>query len=182
MEKYLPIEAKMMGREILLIPLNLHDRIHQAALKERAWWVTEELAECMDATLEGKDDKALEEMSDALHFLTELLILSGVSADNFNSTTSPELKRAFDSGPPPGACGILGIIVELGMAMWQLRNKSWKTTQVFTDVLNYQLKLYRTYRAFLDFLQTTWKLSLEDICVLYLRKSVVNQFRIRSGY
>ena len=66
-------------------PLNLHDRYVQSRLKDFAWRVTEEIAEATEAWIIHPDNPEhfYEEISDAFHFLIELNILSGVSAENF---------------------------------------------------------------------------------------------------
>jgi len=89
MEKYHPIEA---ANDLLLspdVPVDLDSAKGQARLKDFAWRVTEELGEAMNC-LKNKPwkqtqmltdrDHFYEELADALHFMVELFILSGLDA------------------------------------------------------------------------------------------------------
>lgn len=185
MEKYLPIESELLGRPLLSVPVDIHSAVGQAAIKERAWWFTEELAEALEAIDQDAPTKALEEMSDAIHFLTEAMILSNIRfSENSHIEVPWSFWHANISLPMNRQLRpqILAVITELGLAMWQLRNKSWKRTQIPTDFPRFETKLVRTYTMFVEVLQTYWRLSFKDIAVLYLRKAAVNQFRIRSNY
>lgn len=197
MEKYLALESELMGGEIVTIPVDLHSAKGQRSLKERAWWFTEELVESLDALKEEDSTKFLEEMSDALHFITELWILTGLDrAIIRNPEKSPGIPTIYQLGFKTSrgqALGgyymentvsavILNIIVSLGRSMWQLRNKPWKQTQVLTDIPMFQLRLRETYEGLLELLHFGCKLSFQSIALLYLRKSEVNKFRQRSKY
>lgn len=186
MERYLPIEAEILGRPKLSVPVDIHSAVGQAAIKERAWWFVEELAEALEALEDGMSIKVLEEFSDAIHFLTEAMILSGIP---YQTDPIAGLLPRFWILPKPYLTKkvlmklrTLSIITQLGMAMWQLRNKSWKRTQTLTDIPQYQEKMLRTWGGLMALLKIHWEMSREEITILYLRKATVNQFRIRSHY
>lgn len=186
MGKYLALESQILKEPLVVIPVDLHSARGQRILKSRAWWVVEEIVEGIDALVEEEDSaKFLEEMSDALHFLTELWILTGLPYPVFHdwdsfSTLRPSTVPYLFQGLV--VTSLLGVIIRLGRAMWQLRNKPWKKTQVLTDVPRFTLHLMGAYKLFLELLHRHYKLGFKDICILYLRKSEVNKFRQRSNY
>jgi len=85
-EKYMEIE-KMPP-----LPVSVHTAEGQKWLKDFAWRITEELGEAMNC-LKNKpwkqtqmptdEDHFWEEMADAVHFLIELFIIGGMSAEDF---------------------------------------------------------------------------------------------------
>lgn len=186
--KYHPIESEVLRRPVPDLPFDLHDAVCQEALKARAWWFVEEIGEAFDALSEGNEVKFLEEMSDATHFLTELMILSGIQWD---CVTTDDVPAGWTIEDAPGVLfsenlflkiRAFAVIGELAMAMWQLRNKPWKRTQVLTDEWHYRMRLVTAYSGFISLLIVHFDMSLEDIALLYLRKSEVNRFRIRTHY
>lgn len=75
---------------LLLAPLkkvDLHDRFHQSLIRDFAWRVTEELTEATSQVeIDGKISKEVkEEFMDCLHFMVELMILSGVEVSDISS-------------------------------------------------------------------------------------------------
>lgn len=91
MEKYHLVESKNLGYECPEGQLDLHDGKHQQRLKDFAWRITEELGEAMNC-LKQKPWKNThmmtdevhyrEELVDAVHFMVELLIHSGFTAES----------------------------------------------------------------------------------------------------
>lgn len=198
-ESYVAIEASIKGKDAPHtwdLPVSLHSFEGQAALKERAWWFTEEIGEALDALVsQGTESlKFGEEVGDALHFLTELCLMADISAIDLHNAFWEE---PFDwRGFWPGLYSVnqgwdprlelitlaAKIITDLAMGMWQLRNKSWKQTQVFTDVPRFRRHVIDAYHDTLVFAQLSHRGGLRGACELYLRKSEVNLFRIRSRY
>jgi len=182
LEKYHRIEEDILSRPISLPP-NLHDARGQDLLKQRAWWVTEELAEAVDAFLDSKE-KTVEELADALHFYTELMILARVDWRDIDGSEGPR-NYPYKCDLPPRACFSLrtmAIIRELGMGMWQLRNKPWKQSQVLTDKPQLRRRLTAGYIGLLVLLEGLLGGNINDVALIYLRKSEVNKFRIESKY
>jgi hypothetical protein len=181
MKKYLVTEAEIFDEEVIDVPVDIHGARGQRVLKERAWWIVEELIEALDATEEQDDTKFLEELSDALHFLTELLILAGLDPSiiptvESNPLFSPIIEKRR-------LCrGVMEVIKNLGRGMWQLRNKSWKKSQVLTDVPRFTRHLQTAYIRLLELYANEFGLDMTQICLLYLKKSEVNKFRQRSQY
>lgn len=195
-ESYLKIEDRLKGERLWDMPVDLHSFEGQAALKERAWWFTEEIGEALDALVNqgAKSLKFGEEIGDALHFLTELCLMAGISEDDVIYSFG----ETFDwGGFAPPALGFKGseagrkglavltaakTLTDLAIGMWQLRNKSWKQTQVQTDIPRFRAHVLDAYDSTLMFARVARRSNLREICELYLRKSEVNLFRIRSRY
>jgi hypothetical protein len=91
MIKYHDIEKESGLLQTEDCPVNINDNKGQSRLKDFAWRITEELGEAMNC-LKNKPWKQThmitdethyqEELIDALHFFVELLILSGMTAED----------------------------------------------------------------------------------------------------
>lgn len=91
MEKYHHIEKDNGLLQTEDCPVNMNDPKGQARLKDFAWRITEEIGEAMNC-LKNKPWKQShmetdvthyqEELIDGLHFFVELLILSGMDAED----------------------------------------------------------------------------------------------------
>lgn len=192
MEKYHLIEAKNGLLQTSDIPVNLHDAKGQARLKDFAWRITEELAEAMDAITSYKEigDHAKEEIADALHFLVEMAILSGIEpldltgcSPMFIGRDKLEVLWAYPERhniQSPGQA-ILNFIRELGMVCHLLKNKPWKQSQMITDVDEYRLRFRNAFISFID-ICIAMRITPSELFNLYFRKSEVNKFRQRSNY
>ena len=172
-----------MGLALPIYPLKLHDARDQYHLKQSAWWVTEELIEAQWGMWEGNLDKTIEELADALHFQVEMCIITGIKPvfkkslpRNWGQVTAP-----FNT-PAVFRRAIMGILEELGMGMWQLRNKAWKQTQVLTDTDAFQACMVRAMWGILEIMSLPPYNGLVDAVTTYLRKSEVNLWRIKTQY
>lgn len=202
MEKYEEIEAKNGLLQTHDIPVNLHDRMGQARLKDFAWRVTEELAEAREAYDIHPEliDHVHEEVADALHFLTELTILSGITPDQVctgivdgypNELPGDSLEQIFhllthERTPHPGKPAELHkamsrTITELGLMCNTLKNKPWKNTHMVTDEHLFRRHLFYTWENFFV-LCIAYGIDAERLDDLYFRKNKVNQFRQKSNY
>ena len=188
MELYQPIEKSLLRGRVPDLPLDLHDAIAQSFLKERAWWVTEELIEAQWGCWENNSDKVLEELADALHFQTELCISAECAYVYPHSRPRhwPHTRgHCRVSQPREFRQFIMAIMEELGIGMWQFRNKAWKQTQVLTDIGTFQLCMMRAQRGIVD-LMGWWAPPgtdrIEFAVTTYLRKSEVNLWRIKTKY
>ena len=180
MVKYHPIEE---GNGLLHtpdIPVNLHDKFGQAQLKDFAWRFTEEIGEATCALKDSPEDLPhfQEELIDALHFLVELCILSGITWDDLGS----ELDDIFDMPLRGyGRSSVYLAIEELSRAMNCLKNKPWKQTHILTDELRYKVHIQQTFYIFLTILRASG-MSNQKIYDVYFKKNEVNKFRQRSKY
>lgn len=176
-EKYREIE------QLPAPPISLHHASGQRILKDFAWRTTEELTESYEARIKHSDEEvarehALEEMADALHFLVELLIYAGITADMVLSSgmmTWPDIEKAKSTA------WFWNATYQLGIAMNFLRNKAWKQAQVPTDEARFRVALQSAFHAHVE-LWASEGLTQEDMFNFYFRKSEVNKFRQRSQY
>lgn len=199
MNKYHEIEEKNGLLICKDIPVNLHDRFGQARLKDFAWRFTEEIAESMEILITGNYGELsndtrwhfMEEQIDALHFLTELSILSGFPITEVESSNlhypQGRLTKLLGDVPPHFITNNhlaqegMKVITFLGMAMNCLKNKPWKQTHMETDVAAFMICLKWTWTKMGRLLRFSG-FDEKMIYDIYMRKSEVNKFRQRSNY
>jgi hypothetical protein len=209
MEKYELIEEKNGLLQTKDIPINLHDKMGQARLKDFAWRITEELAEAMEAALIHPElvDHMQEEVADALHFLTEFTILAGVTPEelftmiNGGNHVLVEQKDMLDHLfhwselnlrnhrtllNYPSALDLIRVRTakftqNLGCTCNTLKNKPWKNTHMLTDINLFKKHLCATWEEFI-YLCLAYDIDCARLSDLYFKKNQVNQFRIRSNY
>lgn len=199
MNKYHHIEVKSGLLQTEDCPVNLDDKRGQARLKDFAWRTTEELAEALDTMREdGEEDNLhfMEELVDALHFFTELTILSGHTPDDiatyhFSASKDRDILSAMFAKAyymidiceyqRPISRELMEFIIELGMMCNTLKNKPWKQSQMVTDKGEFRTRLMEAWLHFIMILCAAG-LDAETTCDLYLKKSQVNKFRQRTNY
>lgn len=168
MSKYHSIEERNgfhVGEDI---PLNLDDKRDQHRIKDFSWRIMEEVAEALDCM---EDEKHFhEELIDGLHFLVELMILTGIEAKfklnvNIAEPTVPYIK----------------FWRELGNSMNCLKNKPWKQTHMVTDRTMFFFRLRVAWAWYMIILSQAG-LTNSMIYNIYMKKSEVNKFRQRSNY
>jgi hypothetical protein len=195
MEKYALIEKENGLLQTDRIPVVMNDRYGQARLKDFAWRTSEELGEALDSF----DNEAAygEELSDVTHFLTELTILSGLSADDLvcggDSIQGADLllllfaeaakdiptgvKREYGT-----AVYYTGIVLkELAMTMNCLKLKPWKQSYRETDVTLFYTRLKSTWISFIQ-LNLVSGINSDDFHSLYFGKAAINDQRRATGY
>jgi len=168
MHKYHPIEESL-GYAPPHAPVDLQSRKGQDRLRQFAWWITEEVVE-----LETADPEEIYgEMSDVLHFVVELCILTGVgSVVNIPS----KLLNQFE--PMPEILDPYDIILTLGEAINKLKAKPWKQTPKPVDEELFKLAISEVLRITVQLIdQQGW--NPEE---LYFHKNQINQTRIQTGY
>lgn len=192
MGKYHDIELKSGLLQTEDCPVNLDDKRGQARIKDFSWRVTEELGEALDA--KANKDHYQEELIDGLHFLTELTILAGKDyntilpinapaydedhlkdlVENANEVISRKLNDTLDFW-------VSRFIEQLAMMCNCLKNKPWKQSMMKTDREAFYNRLAEAWVCYITILIISG-MGAEDIAHVYLKKSQVNQFRIRSAY
>jgi hypothetical protein len=199
-QKYSHIELqKGIGYGIINKDFDLDCHKTQYLIKDYFWRTTEELAEAAEALIEYESfTHGIEELADALHFITEACIISGIDSNDIcaNSLTSlgkDKLDVLWNILPTcviaQGQCLSINDINELGfrvvMAMGLaancLKNKPWKTTQMLTDKRKFLSYIVGAYIDLLELMKACG-LGPQDVYEIYMKKSEVNKFRIRSGY
>ena len=104
-KKYHIIEERNLGIKLSEYPVNLNSCKDQQAIKDCMWRITEELGEaanCLKNKPWKQDHKEtdvlhyLEELSDALHFVIKLFLMSGLDAKGlFEIYTKKALVNKF---------------------------------------------------------------------------------------
>lgn len=184
MEKYHDIEFKSGLMQTEDCPVNLDDKRGQARIKDFSWRITEEVGEALDAITNESGESALlhfhEELVDGLHFLTEMTILSGYDLPEYTT-----LKDLIEEGSYRDCYSLNDLVSDhvcyLGMMCNCLKNKPWKQSMMKTNKENFYKHLKLVWSNYVAIL-TSQDLTEEEITDLYLRKSQVNQFRVRSNY
>ena len=184
MEKYHDIEFKSGLMQTEDCPVNLDDKRGQARIKDFAWRITEEIGEALDAIENESGESALlhfhEELVDGLHFLTEMTILTGYDLPEYTT-----LKDLIEEGTYRDCYSLNDLVSDhvmyLGMMCNCLKNKPWKQSMMKTNKENFYKHLKLVWSNYIAIL-TSQDLTEEEITDLYLRKSQVNQFRVRSNY
>lgn len=184
MEKYHHIEFKSGLMQTEDCPVNLDDKRGQARIKDFSWRITEEVGEALDAITNESGESALlhfhEELVDGLHFLTEMTILTGYDLPEYTT-----LKDLIEEGSYRDCYTLNDLVSDhvcyLGMMCNCLKNKPWKQSMMKTNKENFYKHLKLVWSNYIAIL-TSQDLTEEEITDLYLRKSQVNQFRVRSNY
>lgn len=184
MEKYHDIEFKSGLMQTEDCPVNLDDKRGQARIKDFSWRITEEVGEALDAITNESGESALlhfhEELVDGLHFLTEMTILTGYDLPEYTT-----LKDLIEEGNYRDSYTLNDLVSDhvmyLGMMCNCLKNKPWKQSMMKTNKENFYKHLKLVWSNYVAIL-TSQDLTEEEITDLYLRKSQVNQFRVRSHY
>lgn len=184
MEKYHDIEFKSGLMQTEDCPVNLDDKRGQARIKDFSWRITEEIGEALDAIENESGESALlhfhEELVDGLHFLTEMTILTGYDLPEYTT-----LKDLIEEGSYRDCYTLNDLVSDhvmyLGMTCNCLKNKPWKQSMMKTNKENFYKHLKLVWSNYIAIL-TSQDLTEEEITDLYLRKSQVNQFRVRSNY
>ena len=174
LEKYRSIEG-------IPTDFDLHTAETQVWVKDFLWRVTEELAEAGEETR----DETLrdEEFSDALHFLVELMLLVGMGPGDL---ATREVQDVFKEAPEvyaevSQASMFWDVVYNLGLAGNCLKNKRWKQTQTFTDIVKFNGYLIEAFYSLMMVFHFHG-LSWEQTLMMYESKSQINAFRQRSGY
>ncbi len=210
MKIYDPIEVASGLTQTEDVPVDMHDRMGQARLKDFAWRITEELTECTDALEKHPNDEVhfREEIIDAFHFYIELMILSDMEMEFLYKSFPDEYELGresffdllvdgadfgirFNPNPPTDAeksvrldeVSVLcwEVTENMGKAMNCLKNKPWKQAQMLTDVHVYQQHiLYGLFSMFR--LMLAVGMASDDMYEMYILKNKVNKFRQKSNY
>ena len=193
MEKYHDIESRSGLVQTEDCPVNLDDKKGQARIKDFSWRVMEELGEALDAV--NDEDHHVEELIDGLHFLTELTILSGMTEEEVVSglgccsensdklcvlSCESSFKEKFGVEDITLEENVIIFVREIGMMCNCLKNKPWKQSHMKTDRAAFYSRLQNVWVSYLHLLR--YKMPVEGIVEVYLKKSQVNKFRQRSNY
>lgn len=175
MEKYAEIEGLPQP------PVSLQDVNGQRILRDFAWRTTEELCESfeqLEPMATGHPQDRFKEMADALHFLVELAIFSGIPWQRVVSDVE------WDPSPNTGtsiASYYWSSVYDIGIAINMLKNKAWKKTPVPTDPAIFKHRVVKAFQSHFG----VWAClgaDLNDIHRYYFGKAKINQERQEEGY
>lgn len=210
-DRYHPIEMASGLRLTEDCPVNLHDPKGQVVIKDYSWRFIEEIGEALEAFNLHPDqpNHCQEELSDALHFLTELTIHAGFNpgflfenkcglgnnyrlellfSDAENLIMSDNKLPVFLGSFRRRQVSYTNLLVlsgatleAMGKTCNTLKNKPWKQTHMLTDLKRFEECLKETWLRFIG-LCLVAGIDSDMLFNLYMGKNAVNQFRIRSKY
>lgn len=159
--------------------IEVNSRPAQVLIKDFLWRAMEEMGEHLEAE---EFPHRCEELADALHFVTGLCVVLD-RRELFVACVEHSLRfyeqKKDDTQTNLGH--LKGFVMYSGMLGNCLKMKPWKQTDVLTDEtrFNHQLGMYIV--AFFTYCYSMG-LNLEQMYLLYWKKSEVNLFRQRSKY
>jgi len=203
MEKYHDIEEKNLGRKIPSTswahqlycgPLDIQDRDSQLRLKDFYERITEEITEATICLSDNTDKTHFEEeLIDALHFMIEFSIMSGVMESDLSH--SEDGLEALFAGITVPRVGTLNsslahrfirlnayqVVEKLGDACNRLKLKPWKSSAILTDINLYRESVKQSFYYLIELLASVG-FTAESATKMYLQKNHVNKFRQNSNY
>lgn len=183
-KKYVPLEKKNGLLQTEDMPVNLDDRHGQARLKDFFWRITEELTEAVEARRDHAHlpQHCLEEIIDALHFMIEALLLSGIGANDLGGNSLEQSVSFYIiQAPLPLERVCWETVQKIGDASNCLKQRPWKQTHQLTDKEKFKNNLVAAFHQ-LIYVCAIAGMSADDIFRFYWKKSEVNKFRQRSNY
>lgn len=194
MSSFYEIEDRNMLLETKDIPVNLNDRLGQARLRNYAWRITEEVAEALNVlTIADYTDPAyVEEVADALHFLTEFSILAGVDSGDIVTRMTGHiggdgLSHIFEfagrldyQAEPDVYYSWACFIRALGMCVNRLKMRPWKQKHVETDITLFHFELVNVWTMFVSSCLTAG-LDADALDAAYHTKKKANAQRVKDG-
>lgn len=162
----------------MTVPTDLETCAGQTTLRIFAWHLVEELTEALDERPHVQfmsAPKFLGELADCFHFAIELLVRSGMKAEDFqfileeptNSMLAPI--QARDK-----------LIQNLGRAIHQLKFKIWKQDPKPTTIREYHWDLKVFFNSFLQLIRSEGY-SHRELLDAYFAKAKTNHQRIAAG-
>jgi hypothetical protein len=176
--------------------LSIDDAKDQAWLKDMFWRVTEEIGEACESmpfsfnNWKSKWDSDanlrhfMEELADALHFLTEASLYIGFTGHDISAwwhTMQWNESLKIDENTQRCRAECFNIVYNLTLAANCLKNKPWKTTHMQTDRARFIAAMKLTWYSF-HALWDALGVGLEDVYLLYTKKCEVNKFRQNTNY
>lgn len=177
MKKFEAIEADNGLLECQGIITHFTDPAAQAKLRRIAWSITEEVTEALDLHFCGARKPILEEISDAFHYLVELLVLSGAQIP------VQDLEDAFsDTVTLTPAEAWMQFLIQLGRAINLLKNRPHKQSSKFKPVHRERFlgRLASAFFAFTYACQASG-ITAEELAGAYTEKAAINDQRIDAS-
>ncbi len=181
-------------RQLYGIPiLELDVPAHQSIAREMAWNTVEEIGESLEVYTGPNPrmnrEHLLDEVADSTSFYLELLLISGLKAEDLipihSNNKVDSLENWFENDKDSYITDLRkshSIFTEkLALAINRLKNRKWRKTHVHTNIFLYRKDLYMT---FLNFIRVVKCLGVtpHEFFDVYLRKAHVNKWRVESRY
>lgn len=170
--KYVAIEKR--ESEFILV----NTRYGQKLIKDFLWRITEEVGEALEAiSLRESEAKVHEELADGLHFVTGLFVVlqkKELYVEAWKDYMDAPL-REFQTDR------LELLILALSKTGNCLKMKPWKQTDVETDEKYFDKCLHDLIYCYLNYCYGQ-NMDLYTMYNIYMKKSEVNLFRIRSKY
>lgn len=194
--KYFKIEGIGISLDKECIRNNLDSREGQKLIKDFMFRTIEELGEAFECLDNSRNEKNLvhylEEITDALHFFVELLIICGYERKNFRPIRdylvfskiillSRTINKRHQWNREIISQLHWDVVYCITLAGNCLKNKSWKKTQVLTDRRVFDVYILGAFISLLCLFKVQG-LGEKEIYEFYFKKNKVNQFRQRSNY
>ena len=169
-KRFIEIESQNLPGFYNSFYWDVNSPIHQAEIRLQASWIIEEYYEAFNAE---RGVKTVEELADALHFITELYIRARIPPEELN-LSADRVRHADVSKALSYAVGSIYRMTRI------LANKPWKQTfqKVSTESFDAYARSIMLY--FLDFCSTLG-VEREKLVDAYFEKAEINYDRIHSG-
>lgn len=167
-------------------PFDINSVEGQIWIKDFLWRSTEEVAEALEVI--DEPELFLEELSDALHFLVEAMIISGID-HSVKYLKLETLLQVIEYKEIPGGKAhdeklkstALDYLMALGLVGNTLKNKKWKKTRVDTDYSRFESLMGKAFRTLIKLFYHCG-CSAEDIYNIYHKKANINKSRQKNNY
>lgn len=180
-KKYQKIEQQN-GIYIAKFPEEFHTHLGQERLRNLTFRFVEELFEVYQEFANNNISNIYEELSDALHFLTELSIETKIKPEQIanlielnNSKINRSIYELFEKF-------YLRILSDVYDSIKFLKIKPWRQSIEKTDFSDYQQSILSIWISFFDLLNLCGIKTAKQIYLLYNNKNLINQKRIKNNY
>jgi len=173
-------------------PLNFQGKHEQEEFRLLAWRYTEELVEAMESFDDGSPRNGYhEEMADALHFLVELCLATGITYSTLVTGIESAKFKSEDDGDsldfvfkrvkadPIYSQRWFGSIRSLGLAMMNLRQRPWRRDNRESNRAPFVLMMQATFYGFVNVCTRTG-ITAQELHNAYFAKAKINDQRTES--
>jgi hypothetical protein len=198
-EKYKDIELDLP--QDLGLDVNLYAT--QVIVKDFLWRITEEIAEALECEefsnlTEGEVKEhhsvhLIEELSDAMHFMLELMLIADVEPSTWlledaftkSKVQTPVISEnevtAYEETPLSFKAACLRTFTWLGLSGNTLKNRPWKQTAVETDILLFDENIRKAFNSLVGCFDAA-KVTPKGLFMSYMAKSEINKVRQAEKY
>lgn len=189
MPKFYEIEKTNGCLETPDVPVDINTRVGQARLRNYGWRITEEIAEALNVIRDEEKTPPSqyfrEEVSDALHFLTEFTILCGFKPADLLFHKEEDVLSAMYALRKDAVHNEFwwcwsNFICDLGMTINMLKLRPWKQKHVETDPPRFRFAVAQMWLSFCAACICSG-ISSDELVESYHNKHAVNVKRQSDG-